>query len=106
MQTPRLFPLPQWLRAAALTLCLILLAALAGCDEKTPTDAQPVSPDLDVTAVASTEGVSALAIQLPVNQQVATTAPAPAFRVQQTGSGPDGIFQISNSANISPHCKA
>jgi hypothetical protein len=40
-----------------------------------------------------------MAISLPVNQSVATTAPAPAFRVNQTGSGPDGIFQISNTAN-------
>jgi hypothetical protein len=110
MQTPRRFPLPQWPRPlsahgnrAALTLCLILLAALAGCDEKAPTDAaEPVSPSLDETGLVSTEGANALAIQLPVNQSVATTVPAPAFRVNQTGSGPNGIFQISNSANTQP----
>jgi hypothetical protein len=111
MQTPCLFPPPPWPRtgsaggnhAATLTLRLILLAALAGCEEQAPTDAaEPVSLNLNETALASTQGVAALAISLPVNQSVATTAPAPAFRVNQTGSGPDGIFQINNPANSQP----
>jgi hypothetical protein len=82
------------------------LAASLACDESVPTETRAPSQPSETGAAGDRAGlaadVTAMAIALPVNQRVATTAPAPAFRVQQTGSGPDGIFQISNSANSQP----
>jgi hypothetical protein len=74
-------------------LALALAAALA-CDENAPTETA-ASPEGDMTPVDG----SALLIDLPVNQSVSTTAPAPAFRVNQTGTGPNGIFSITGSTN-------
>ncbi len=101
---------PRWVRprsvhgahaAASLTLSLALVAALASCDEKTRTTTEPAAP-ADLGAEAS--GGPLLAAKgkldrLPVNEDVATTAPDPAFRINQTGTGPNGIFQISNATN-------
>jgi hypothetical protein len=82
------------------------LAASLACDENAPTETHSPSQPAETGAAGDGAGlaadVTAMAIGLPVNQSVATTAPAPAFRVNQTGSGPDGIFQISNSANSQP----
>jgi hypothetical protein len=84
---------------AAFTLVFALVAGLA-CDEKEPTGTyDPVSPSVSEAALASQGDVSAMAIALPVNQNVSTAAPNPAFRINQTGSGPNGIFQISPSTN-------
>jgi hypothetical protein len=85
-------------------LSFALAAGLAGCDEKAPTNIEPASAT-DVTGADMTDAdatamdVAALAIGLPVNQSIATTAPAPAFRINQTGTGPNGIFQISGTTN-------
>jgi hypothetical protein len=91
----------------AITLLSTLLVGLA-CDETAPTETRapagpaeldpgPDEPDLavgDITAMGT--------IELPINQTVATTPPNPAFRIGQTGTGPNGIFQISNSSNNRP----
>jgi hypothetical protein len=92
---------------AAFTLVFALIAGLA-CDENAPTETRAAAapagldtggedPDLalgDITAMGT--------IPLPINQTVATTPPNPAFRIGQTGTGPNGIFQISNSSNNRP----
>jgi hypothetical protein len=95
-------PRPRFLHP--LTLALLLLLVAVACDENAPTEtrapATPTElgsggeePDLAVG------DIGAMAIALPVNQSIATTAPAPAFRVNQTGSGPNGIFQITRAGN-------
>jgi hypothetical protein len=93
--------------AAAFTLIFALLAGLA-CDEHAPTETRAAAPppelgtggeepDLalgDITAMGT--------IPLPINQTIATTPPDPAFRIGQTGTGPNGIFQINNTGNNRP----
>jgi hypothetical protein len=101
-----LLPVRRAPTAAAFTLIFALVAGLA-CDETAPTEtrAPAGSPELgpgeepslavgDITAMGT--------IELPINQTVATTPPNPAFRIGQTGTGPNGIFQISNSSNNRP----
>src|SRR5688572_7038723 len=89
---------------AALTLAFALVAGLA-CDENAPTETRTAAGHTDIRSggdegeVNAQTEVSAMAIALPVNQSVATTAPAPAFRINQTGTGPNGIFQISRSGS-------
>lgn len=114
MSIPRLLHSLWW--AAALSvrgsravtgLMLTFVVALSlACDESAPTETRAPSQPSETGAAGDRAGlaadVTAMAIALPVNQSVATTAPAPAFRVNQTGSGPDGIFQINNSANSQP----
>jgi hypothetical protein len=100
--TSRSLPLRGIHALSALTLAITLITGL-GCDENAPTEtrapagstelADGDAPDLAVGDITTQ------AIALPVNQSVATTAPAPAFRVNQTGTGPNGIFQISRSGN-------
>jgi hypothetical protein len=92
--------------AAAFTLVCALVAGLA-CDEKAPTETRAPAGPTDIGSgdegdLVAQGNVSAMVIQLPVNQSVATTSPAPAFRVNQTGTGPNGIFQISNTDNAQP----
>src|SRR5688500_10293688 len=109
MHAPRFRLVVRWGRVrrphaiAAVMLALALIAGLA-CDENALTEtrapAAATQGDLsDDPGAVPFDGGTLSAIGLPVNQSVATTAPNPAFRVNQTGSGPDGIFQISNSAS-------
>jgi hypothetical protein len=68
--------------AAALTLAFVLVAGLAG-DENAPTETRGPAGPTDIGAGDEADvlsDVSAMAIALPVDQSVATTAPAPAFR--------------------------
>jgi hypothetical protein len=92
--------------AAAFTLVFTFVAGL-GCDENAPTETRaPVTPTENIPGYEADLSVqgdpSAQAIALPVNQSIATTAPAPAFRINQTGTGPNGIFQITRAANTQP----
>jgi hypothetical protein len=87
-----------------LALGFALLAGLA-CDENAPTETRAPAGRTDGGATGDQAGLAfqgdvvPLAITLPVNQSVATTAPNPAFRINQTGTGPNGIFQITRSAS-------
>jgi hypothetical protein len=87
--------------ATPLTLALALAAALA-CDEKAPTETRAPS---EVSASAgevdglAQQDASTMAIPLPVNQNVATNGTIPGFRINQTGSGPNGIFQITRTTS-------
>jgi len=94
---------PHAVTGLMLTLALALSLA---CDENALTETRPPSQPSETGAADDGAGLAAdvmtMAIALPVNQSVATTSPAPAFRINQTSSGPDGIFQISNSANSQP----
>jgi len=97
----RRFRLVHSLSAGAIVFAL---AAGLACDENAPTESRVPTTPTAVAADASEAdlaagSISALSIALPVDQSVATVAPAPAFRVNQTSSGPNGIFQITNSAN-------
>jgi hypothetical protein len=88
---------------AACTLAFALVTALA-CDENAPTETRapaeaPETGGGDEGDALAQSNLSAMAIALPVNQSVATTAPAPAFRINQTGTGPNGIFQIGPAGN-------
>jgi hypothetical protein len=99
----RSFSVRPGLAGSAWTLILALVAGLA-CDENAPTETRAAAaPEVAATTeepdALPYDGVLASAIALPVNQSVATTSPAPAFRVNQTGTGPNGIFQISRAAN-------
>jgi hypothetical protein len=101
--TIRSLPLRGVHALSALTLTFALIAGL-GCDENAPTETRaPAAPTELGTAGDAADlavgDISAMAIALPVNQSVATTEPAPAFRVNQTGTGPNGIFQISRSGS-------
>jgi hypothetical protein len=92
-------------------ICCFLAAGLAlgslGCDDDSLTQVEaPVSPAMDEARTTSLPGVSASAIPLPVNQSIATTAPSPAFRINQTGTGPNGIFQISRATSTQPALQA
>jgi hypothetical protein len=81
-----------------------LLVSLVACEDAQPPTATRPPDQLGASAAeqATLSGVSAQNISLPVNQSVATTSPAPAFRITQTGTGPDGGFVISNSSNSQP----
>ena len=86
-----------------LSLGLVLLAGFA-CDEAAPTETRAATRQgqlgsSDAQSDLAAADVTALSIGLPVNQSVSTAAPAPAFRVNQTGTGPNGNFQISNASN-------
>jgi hypothetical protein len=107
---------PTWARpryarstgaAATLTLSLALVTGLVGCDEKAPTSTEPAAP-VEVAATSGADDGSGGALLamgnqgsklVPLDQDVATTTPAPAFRINQTGTGPSGIFQISPTTN-------
>jgi hypothetical protein len=83
-------------------LVVICAGAVLGCeDQAEPTT--PESPALAAVAAASeeaaTSNVAIQAITLPVDQSISTTAPAPAFRITQTGTGPNGIFRINRTTN-------
>jgi hypothetical protein len=110
MHTPRF---PRFVRlsrargvqaTAALTVTLTLVVGLA-CDEKAPTETRAPS---EVSASAgevdglAQRDAATMAIPLPVNQSVATTAPAPAFKIRQTGTGPNGIFQVARTGSFQP----
>jgi hypothetical protein len=89
---------------------LIALVIVTACEEGTEPTAAGNRPDLAATAV-ETEGAVAIGspaaggvipqgrIALPINQSIATTAANPAFGVTQTGTGPDGVFKITNAGN-------
>jgi hypothetical protein len=88
---------------------LMLTFALAlslACDQSAPTETRVPSGPSQTGAGGDGAGlaadVTAMAIPLPVNQSVATAAPNPAFRVNQTGTGPNGIFQITRPASTQP----
>jgi hypothetical protein len=89
--------------ATPLTLALALAAALA-C-EKAPTETRAPTAPTEMSASSSEvdgleqQDASTMAIPLPVNQNVATLAPNPAFRINQTGTGPNGIFQITRTTS-------
>jgi hypothetical protein len=77
------------------------------CDENAPTETRAPSAPTALGATGDEPDLAAgdittQSIALPVNQSVSTVAPNPAFRVNQTGSGPNGIFQISNTGNTQP----
>jgi hypothetical protein len=96
-------PLPGAHAATAFTIAFALAAGLA-CDENTPTETRAPVERLETAAgvdgpALAEEDISTLAIPLPVNQNVATTGSNPAFRINQTGTGPNGIFQISRASN-------
>jgi hypothetical protein len=88
---------------SAVGLAFALAAGLA-CDENAPTEtrttaAAPVEAEAGGDPDLTAGDITALAIALPVNQSIATTAPAFAFRVNQTGTGPNGSFQITRSGS-------
>jgi hypothetical protein len=116
MRDPRLsdlirsLPLRPGIVISAGALAFVLAAGLA-CHENAPTEIRtpPTAPveggageDPDLAA----GDLTAMAITLPVNQSIATTAPAPAFRINQTGTGPNGIFQINRSTGTRPALQA
>jgi hypothetical protein len=101
----------QTLRLGRLTTFLLLAitaAGLPGCDETDPTgtDLTTSSEGAQVSAPAGGDGDSpALApstaavstIPLPINQSKATSGVL--FGLTQTGTGPAGIFKITNAAS-------
>jgi hypothetical protein len=93
--------------ATVFALAFAVLAGLA-CDENAPTETRAPAGPVETSADSYENGsaaqgdVSVAAIMLPVNQSVATTAPAPAFRINQNGTGPNGIFQITRAAGTQP----
>jgi hypothetical protein len=100
--------LPAACHSSALWLALLPALSILACDETATTETRAVSAPTEVSA-STGEGdalaqrdVSALAISLPVNQSIATTAPAPAFRITQTGTGPNGGFVINRATNGQP----
>jgi hypothetical protein len=109
MHPPRFHSFSHWtpVRSAhahgALPLAMALIAALA-C-EKAPTETRAPSGPTDMNASSGeVDGLAqrdaeTMVISLPVNQNVATAGTNPAFRINQTGSGPNGIFQITNAAS-------
>jgi hypothetical protein len=101
-------PYPILVRPCSV-LCVVLVSALGilACDESSPTETRGGATRAAATDTAGqatslvTDNVSALAIGLPVNQNVATAAPNPAFKIVQTGTGPNGVFQINNAGSSS-----
>lgn len=93
-------------RTPMFALAFALAAALA-CDETAATETaatETLAGSGGPAAGAADEGegmtpvdASALVIDLPVNQSVSTTAPTPAFRISQTGTGPNGVFSAGAS---------
>lgn len=105
MQTPRLLP-SRWAgalaarglhRTTAFALAFAIVAAL-GCEDQAPTEVP--APSASVKDGDPDRDVSTLAIALPVNQDVTTTAPSPGFQIIQRGTGPNGIFQIFAKPSI------
>jgi hypothetical protein len=99
--------------ALAAGLTALVVATVVGCNNKdlTGTDSRSSAEAAraDITA-ADGSGAAALAmagsgvapagtIPLPVNQSIATTSPAPAFGVTQTGTGPNGVFKINKTTS-------
>ena len=103
----------QTLRLGRLTTLLLLAitaAGLPGCDETDPTGTdlttssdggQIAAPaeDTDGDSMALASGTAALVstIPLPINQSKATSGVL--FGLTQTGTGPAGVFKITNAAS-------
>jgi hypothetical protein len=92
----------------ALVAAACCSAGLLACEDRR----EPTTPEGPASAVgaAATEapappeeagasGPGVQAITLPVAQSIATTAPDPAFRITQTGTGPNGIFRIDETTS-------
>jgi hypothetical protein len=89
---------PGW--SAYLLLLAAGMAAIACEDAQPPTATRPPAQVATSAAEQATpSGVTTQNINLPVNQSVATASPAPAFRITQTGTGPNGAFVINNASN-------
>jgi hypothetical protein len=84
-----------------------LALAILACDEKAPTqNDEPMTPAMDEASLVSERSAIPMNISLPVDQNISTTATAPAFRIKQFGRGPNGIFQIINAASTQPALQA
>jgi hypothetical protein len=91
------------LGARTLAVPFALLVALACQDPATQSAVdEAASPPDQLVAQADASGVTAFGtIALPINQTTSTATPNPAFGVKQTGTGPDAVFTIQNSASAS-----
>jgi hypothetical protein len=90
-------------RTPVFVLAFALVAALA-CDENAPTETLagsggPASGAADEGPGMTPVDASALVIDLPVNQAVSTASPTPAFKINQYGTGPNGVFTIGATGN-------
>jgi hypothetical protein len=106
---------PLLRRRATIARLVPFTAALAGAavlaceDSRAPTAArEPERPSADLAIGAGGAGnqgvIAEGTIPLPVNQSVSTSGVA--FGVTQTGTGPDGVFKISNSSNTNTALQA
>jgi hypothetical protein len=90
-------------RGAPINAFAFALALLAGvaCDENAPTEtrASRSQPGPVAEADLAASDISTSTIALPVNQNVSTVAPNPGFRVNQIGTGPNAIFQITRAGS-------
>jgi hypothetical protein len=92
-------------RDLLLWLSIALAPGVLACDEEQVLTAPPAAiasaqaQDFAVAPSATDSATAMGTIALPINQSIATTAPAPAFRITQTGTGPNGGFVINRATN-------
>lgn len=98
------------LHAAAVTLAFALMAGLA-CDEDAPTETRAPSVPAELGATVdepdlAVGDISTMAIALPVNQSVATTARRLPFGSIRPGVGPTASSRSATPATPNPHSRA
>jgi hypothetical protein len=96
--------MPSLHRAVSLTL---LAAAALACDENAPTETRTAAGPPEMRSADHPAGIeggefSPMAIPLPVDQSINTSIPIPAFRIRQTGTGPNASFLTTLSTSTQP----
>jgi hypothetical protein len=101
----RSVPLSATHPAGTLALLFALLVGL-GCDENAPTETRApmepteLGPGQEEPSLAVGDITAMGTIPLPINQSIATTFPEPAFRINQTGTGQNAVFHITNTGSF------